>query len=213
MKKLFLILFLAAPCFSSGPKYDYKDPLLDDELLNVYKGIDNVFKSTAPYIRASTITVTNLNVSNITGLNLGKVRQVKYANASVETTTTSTGFSNTGLLVSITPTSATSTILIFVFQTVGAVLTTAANAGQVSIQLMRGATKINGPDPTSFFTSIANNAEIAFSWANVYQDNPATISSTTYQTQFARGPDSNAVTHKVQPHSALSTIVAVELAP
>lgn len=63
MKKLLFILLLASPCLASGPKYNFKDPRLNDELANIYK--DGSFPNIS-IGRASTMTVTQLNVSSIT---------------------------------------------------------------------------------------------------------------------------------------------------
>lgn len=57
MKKLLFMLLLASPAFSSGPKYNQKDPLLNDEFDNVYKDIQFPVISVA---RISTATITNL---------------------------------------------------------------------------------------------------------------------------------------------------------
>lgn len=39
MKKLIAFLILAVPCFASGPKYNFEDPHLNDEMVNIYKDI------------------------------------------------------------------------------------------------------------------------------------------------------------------------------
>lgn len=74
-----MILLLAAPCLSAGPKYRFDEPLLNDEFENAYKDIETLLKgnvridsSTFASITVSTITVTssatirNLSVSTIT---------------------------------------------------------------------------------------------------------------------------------------------------
>lgn len=58
-----MILFAAAPIWAAGPKYDYGDPKLDDELNSIYKEIKFPNFVNA---RGSTMTVTYLNVSSIT---------------------------------------------------------------------------------------------------------------------------------------------------
>lgn len=62
MKKLLLILLLASPVFGSQ-KYGFKDPHLDDEFVNNYKehSFPNIVNG-----RASTMTVTQLNVGTMT---------------------------------------------------------------------------------------------------------------------------------------------------
>lgn len=39
MKKL-LFIFLSVPVWAAGPKYGYKDPRLNDEMNNIYMGLD-----------------------------------------------------------------------------------------------------------------------------------------------------------------------------
>lgn len=64
MKKIFILLLLAAPCFAKGPKYNQKDPLLQDEIENIYKDIGNVLKGD---VRISSVTITSLQGRGTSG--------------------------------------------------------------------------------------------------------------------------------------------------
>lgn len=44
MIKILFLLLLSIPCFASGPKYNFSDPKLNDEMNNVYHDINNVLK-------------------------------------------------------------------------------------------------------------------------------------------------------------------------
>lgn len=65
MKRLLLLslLFLPTFCWSGGPKYNHKNALLDEEFENNYH--DHSFPNIV-YGKASTMTVTQLNVSSVT---------------------------------------------------------------------------------------------------------------------------------------------------
>ena len=107
----------------------------------------------------------------------GKVLQVVNVNYSTEVNSTSTSFIDTGLSASITPTSATSTILVVVNQN-GVVK---ANDMAGSLILLRGATKIS--DFAAFGYNNANNYSTVTCHSLTYRDSPATTSSITYKTQ------------------------------
>jgi hypothetical protein len=107
----------------------------------------------------------------------GKVLQVVNVNYSTELNSTSTSFIDTGLSASITPTSATSTILVMVSQ--NGVIKTNDMGG--SLILLRGATKIS--DFAAFGYNNANNYSTATCHSLTYRDSPATTSSITYKTQ------------------------------
>lgn len=85
MKKLLLIMLIASPCFAGGPKWNYSDAHLNDEMNNIYK--DEEFPSIING-RASTMTVTYLNVSTITAKSIQGI-----TDAWTSYTPTFTGFS------------------------------------------------------------------------------------------------------------------------
>ena len=137
----------------------------------------------------------NVVASAITGtiagarLPAGSVLQVVSTAKTDTFTTTSTSFVDiTGLSVSITPTSATSKVLIMYKVVYG-------NSGTVStrvrMQLVRDATAIFIGDSAGNrirATSIGSNADnVAFSgdWNGIFLDSPNTTSATTYKIQFS----------------------------
>ncbi len=88
-------------------------------------------------------------------------------------------FADTSLTASITPSSSSSKILVFVSQSCEA-----DNGCGVQLQLVRGTSTVLYGPYAMFYNGTASDIE-----ANVpimYLDSPATTSSTTYKTQFAR---------------------------
>lgn len=138
----------------------------------------------------------------------GKVLQVINATTSTQTLTSTNTYIDTTLTATITPTSATSKILVIVFQ--NGVLKTAANsANSVNIKLLRGATDIVAPmEVNGGFTGTAIDNCIG-TVGTTFLDNPATTSATTYKTQFRSQNNSAAV--YVQNNSAISTITLMEI--
>jgi hypothetical protein len=137
----------------------------------------------------------------------GKVLQVIHSTTSTSTATTSTSFQDTTLTATITPTLATSKILILVSQN-SCVRPSGNVDNSLGLQLLRGATSIavfekllgyQGVSGTSLFLSTSTN----------YLDNPATTSATTYKTQFKSIVSGQSVT--VQGDSATSTITLMEI--
>jgi len=139
----------------------------------------------------------------------GKVLQVVSANNSTETSSSSSTFADTNLTATITPTSATSTILVLVNQTG---LGKQTNDTQLHMRLLRGATVIS-----NFERIAANNGANTNNFVGAssvaYVDSPATTSATTYKTEFAS--KNNNATVYVQGSSAgtasMSTIVLMEI--
>lgn len=116
----------------------------------------------------------------------GKIAQVVNATLTGTNSTNSGSLVNTGLTASITPTSATSKILILVNHT-GAEISGAASGsggGYGHFALLRGTTilakALNGLENMGSlaYPKLENNVNFA------YLDSPATTSSTTYKTQY-----------------------------
>ena len=116
----------------------------------------------------------------------GKVLQVVSTTYSTEKTITSTSYTDTDLSATITPTSATSKILIFVSQSYIRVRN-ATTAGSPA-RLLRGATSIFTQDGTNglemmYLEYVQANAGLGLYNNFNYLDSPSTTSSTTYKTQ------------------------------
>jgi hypothetical protein len=125
--------------------------------------------------------------SEVTGLKWaaaaagGKVLQVVYANTATTVSNSTKTYADTGLTATITPTSASSQILIFVNQ--NGVKKGGTN-NQVDFKIVRGATDIMLMG--DIYAGLdANTPNIqGDSVGATYLDSPATTSATTYKTQF-----------------------------
>ena len=136
-----------------------------------------------------------LNSSSITGLaavgglsspQTGSVLQVVSTNKTDSFSSSSTSLVDiTGLSASITPTSATSKILVF-----GTIMTNSFTDSILTFQLVRGSTNISiGTNNYTFVGTIANyfqaNAnDLLMPNAFHFLDSPSTTSSTTYKVQM-----------------------------
>jgi hypothetical protein len=166
----------------------------------------------------TTATTTGISASALsTGtlaaarLPAGSVLQVVTANTTSGATVTGTTFVDTALTQSITPSSASSKILIMVSQNLYS--RRDANDGfQAQIRLMNGATELAKQNHfiragTGFGSQVAGHGSFSF----VYLDSPNTTSSVTYKTQIALVPSytgSNAETSSTGTQS----IILMEIA-
>ena len=112
----------------------------------------------------------------------GKVLQVVNATYATLVSTSSATFADTGLTATITPTSATSKILVTV-NCNGLSKSTSAQAA-VALRLMRNSTTITSIDGIAAYTNSTTLNNVA-SASSSYLDSPATTSATTYKVQFA----------------------------
>jgi hypothetical protein len=118
----------------------------------------------------------------------GKVLQVVGTTYSTNTVIASTTMSDTGLSLSITPTSATSKILVLVSQNVFS--SRAIYAVSSGYRLMRDSTSVLAiTDDAQYLEvdSAGNTAKIGTMNNIAYLDSPATTSATTYKTQGRAG--------------------------
>jgi hypothetical protein len=135
----------------------------------------------------------------------GKVLQVVNAQTSTAATNATDTYADSNLTASITPTSATSKILVLVSMSS---ISKSADANSVwKGKLLRGATSIIDFEAGNLFN---NAAQINRGSASTnYLDSPATTSSTTYKVQFCRGNSSGTV--GVQLDASTSTITLLEI--
>ena len=136
----------------------------------------------------------------------GKVLQVVQGTTTTTVGNSTSTFEDTTLTATITPSSATSKVLIMAMNS--SIGKTAANqANEIGIRLMRNATQV-GTEIVGLYTNTAI-INTAVSAIFNYLDSPATTSATTYKTQFRNTNNTAAV--GVQNASAESTIILMEI--
>jgi hypothetical protein len=111
-----------------------------------------------------------------------RILQVVSANYPTQVTNSTSTYADTGLSLSITPTSTSSKVLVIVNQAgCGKEGATVGNA--LVLKLMRGSTDLIVFENLGGFTN-SNASNYVGSCGATYLDSPATTSATTYKTQF-----------------------------
>ena len=153
---------------------------------------------------AAAIRTLGNAIDTTAAASFGKVVQIKNATYATQTNSTSATLADTGLTISITPTSASNKILVFVYQTG---IRTSASGTTANYALLRGATNIS-----TIEVSAPDGGAIATGSTGItYLDSPATTSATTYKTQFARRVGAGTVA--CQYDNSVSTITVMEVTP
>ena len=138
------------------------------------------------YTAGEVLTAASLNDNFSFAASSGKIAQVVSTNLPTTFTSSAVAYTDiTGLSVSITPTLATSKVLVLVS------LSARVNAdANLFFRQMRDAVAINIGDAagtrtqTSVFQYVANSSYNPGSCSWNFLDSPATTSATTYKTQF-----------------------------
>ena len=139
----------------------------------------------------------------------GKVLQVVQGTLATSASTTSGTLSDTGLTASITPSSATSKVLVMITMPIFASKSATVYPLFSEIKVLRDATALSNTYsyPLVFISgNISKELETVFAFT--YLDSPSTTSSTTYKTQFAAY---NTGTTTVCNGNATATIVLMEI--
>ena len=138
----------------------------------------------------------------------GKVLQVVSATSSTETTVSTGNYADSGLSATITPTSATSKILVLVDQLTSLFRASSTGASAFT-QIVRTSTAIYDSQAARFIDSGATDVDFAYRVNMVYLDSPSTTSSTTYKTQIKGG--SSTTTVKAQYDNKICSITLLEI--
>jgi hypothetical protein len=137
----------------------------------------------------------------------GKVLQVVQGTLSTAASTTSASFTATGLTATITPSSATSKILVIVNHI--AWMNANASRADAYFRVLRGATSISGSRNMPYLDTPDNVIDMAVGFNYSILDNPATTSATTYSTEYQRGL--SGVSISVAMDNTTDTIVLMEI--
>jgi hypothetical protein len=137
----------------------------------------------------------------------GKVLQVVQAGTTTAASNSTSTFADTNLSATITPTSATSKVLVLVAQN-GCRKTNGNANNAIELRLMRGATDLGEFSAYGLHTGTTLTLD-GFSFGFNYLDTPNTTSATTYKTQFMNTNNTAAVA--VQWNNDYSTIILLEI--
>lgn len=154
-------------------------------------------------------TGTILTSATTTGFPAGSVIQVVQGTLLTSASTTSTSMTDTGLTVSITPTSASSKVMVFVH------LNGCWNSNSIYngyAQLVRNSTAIGNTNANrSMFWQgdTSRTGSFVINWL----DSPATTSATTYKVQFSsEGGGTTVYVSNSNTSNITSTITVMEIA-
>jgi len=144
----------------------------------------------------------------------GKVLQVVSATTTTATTIASTTLTDTGLTLSITPTLATSKILILITQTGFWQRNESTQA--VGMVIQRASTTVydmndNGYGVAGFANTGSTSIDAIFTMSASFLDSPATTSATTYKTQARVVSTANSGQVVMQRNRKPSTITLLEI--
>jgi hypothetical protein len=135
-----------------------------------------------------------------------RILQVVSATTTTQVISSSTTYADTGLTATITPSDASSKILVAVSHPGNYKSPVNAN-NAIAMRLVRGSTTIAQMSVYAGYTAIADT--LYFSISHVYLDSPATTSATTYKTTFANNSATSDV--RVQSDSTQSSIILLEV--
>jgi hypothetical protein len=146
----------------------------------------------------------------------GKVLQVVMGTTTTATTIASTSFTDTTLTASITPSSATSKVLVFFTQAIRTERDSGAFAQGAGIQIVRDSTAVFTPADSfraasSTDWSNSESGKLGVIASGSYLDTPATTSATTYKTQARAGFTTFNGQIKVNESGNTSSIILMEI--
>jgi hypothetical protein len=143
----------------------------------------------------------------------GKILQVVSASTTTVTSVTGTTLTDTNITASITPSSATSKVLVLVAATCQMLSSGSVNQIGMGINLLRGATVIFEDNATGegfYLTTGYSGYHQASAITTInHLDSPATTSATTYKIQIRSNGAAN--TAKTSDNSRTSSIILMEV--
>jgi len=165
-----------------------------------------------------TLPTTSGTVLTTTSPKAGNVIQVVQATTQTNVSNSTTTYADSGLTASITPTSASSKVLVLVSQNF--YISIASGSSQFGgFQIVRNSTAIYTPAQdgiSSFDYGISNgnttSANLFTRYSACYLDSPATTSATTYKTQMRVYYTTSSGVIIAQNSNGTSSIILMEVA-
>lgn len=144
----------------------------------------------------------------------GKVLQVVQSSITSATTIATTTLTDTGITLSITPSSATSKVLVMINGYVR--ITRTDRQFNTNRRILRGGTEIFSQGDGSYgflfpYSSTSNDIEATQNLFSIYLDNPATTSATTYKLQANVTQTTASLSSTWQHNSYPSVITLMEI--
>jgi len=154
--------------------------------------------------------VTGLTALPDSAMAEGSIIQVVQSSATSKVSNTTTTFVDSGLSGTITPSSTSSKILVFIVHSVNLKQSTANGGG---FQILRGSTVIQEAAPIDslsrpiqiYFGNLASSMDFYFHHPIQVLDSPSTTSATTYKTQMRLAISGNSREIQAQPQTDGST--------
>lgn len=171
-------------------------------------GVTALSTSGANVTVAGTLTAAAQSIAKAS-LPAGTVLQVVTGTTSTAVSNSTTTYTDVGLSASITPTSASSKILV-ITTIQGVAKSSADSANRMDLKLLRGATQLDDSGANVYTAGTQINLRISFSHS--YYDSPATTSSTTYKWTFRNSNGTSTVTVQQDSNSGISQIILMEIA-
>jgi hypothetical protein len=174
---------------------------------------DNLPIGTTGQVLTADTSVSPYKVKWAAAAGGGKVLQVVSATTTTSKLVASTTYTDTNLTASITPSSATSKVLVLVSQSVE--LARNAETMALKLRLLRDSTTVYdyGVYGQLIYTTGSGTTALIFGSPIpiTYLDSPATTSSITYKTQGGAETTNNSGQATYQPASTVSSIVLLEI--
>jgi hypothetical protein len=150
----------------------------------------------------SGVTLTN----NGSASGFGKIGQVVYGSTTTQVGSTSSTYADTNLSASITPSLASSKVLVLISMNCFII---GGSASSLDINIVRDSTTVIEYDRALYKASSATETQLFFQ----YLDSPSTTSATTYKSQMRRGSGAETVltTYADVNGQSISSITLMEV--
>ena len=143
----------------------------------------------------------------------GRVLQVVEGSTSTLVSNATSSYVDTGLTASITPSSASSKILVMFSQQASSNRTATTGDMYLDLQLLRGVTVLIEYADYAHYAGAASLSALGMQMSATYLDSPATTSSTTYKLQGRPDSTANSQTAAFQQgNRGRSSIILMEIA-